>query len=212
MKIYILRHGTTEWNRLGRLQGIHNTPLNQAGRDLARETSKGMKDVHLDLVISSPLDRAYETAQIVCEGRDIPFIKDERLKEIDFGEWEGLVCAGENAQITHEDMKRYNDLSDGNFKSKSGESLNEVIARAEGFMQDLLSRKELEEKSILLSTHGAFARALNHCYWQDNDFWHGCVPPNCSVSILTAKNGKLIDLEADHIYYAAAPENFYSVK
>lgn len=211
MKLYILRHGTTDWNRTGRLQGACDIPLNEEGIALAHDTALGMKDVPLDCIFSSPLKRAYVTAQIVSEGRGLDIIIDNRLREISFGDWEGKICKGEHAEVTPEDMRRYNNLSDGTLKAENGESLNEVIERAEDFMKDILSRKELEDKNILISTHGAFSRALLHYYWQDNDFWHGQVPPNCSVSILTAKDGQLIDLIQDHIYYQSKPENFYDI-
>ena len=63
MKIYIVRHGETALNAEGVLQGRLNEPLNQNGRELAEITGKAMKDIHFDYCISSPLDRAKETAE-----------------------------------------------------------------------------------------------------------------------------------------------------
>lgn len=62
MKIYLIRHGETSWNTLGRLQGRTDIELNENGIRLAKITGEKLKDVHFDLAIASPLKRAYETA------------------------------------------------------------------------------------------------------------------------------------------------------
>lgn len=92
MKIYLIRHGETSWNTLGRLQGRTDIELNENGIRLAKITGEKLKDVHFDLAIASPLKRAYETAGLVLGDRNIPILTDERIEEISFGEWEGLCC------------------------------------------------------------------------------------------------------------------------
>ena len=74
MKIYVLRHGETSWNRQRLLQGRSDVELNENGRKLAKETAEGMADIPFDLVFTSPLKRAKETAEIVLNGRDIPIV------------------------------------------------------------------------------------------------------------------------------------------
>ena len=81
MDIYFLRHGETKWNTRGRIQGQKNTRLSEKGLEQARLTAEGMKDIPFDIIYSSPLERAYETAQIVRGERNIPIIRDDRLKE-----------------------------------------------------------------------------------------------------------------------------------
>ena len=98
MKIYLIRHGETSWNTLGRLQGRTDIELNENGIRLAKITGEKLKDVHFDLAIASPLKRAYETAGLVLGDRNIPILTDERIEEISFGEWEGLCCRRENYQ------------------------------------------------------------------------------------------------------------------
>ena len=70
MRLYIVRHGETDWNKARKIQGQSDIPLNEFGRHLARETAKGLADVHFDLCFTSPLSRAKETAQIILDGRD----------------------------------------------------------------------------------------------------------------------------------------------
>ena len=80
IRIYIIRHGITEWNELKRLQGQTDIPLAEEGRALARLTGRGMKNVHLDRCFCSPLFRARETAQLVLGERDVPVIIDPRIR------------------------------------------------------------------------------------------------------------------------------------
>ena len=80
MRLYIVRHGETDWNRIHRVQGRTDIPLNDYGRHLARETAEGMKDVRIDLGYTSPLLRAKETAQILLGDRDVPLYEDSRIE------------------------------------------------------------------------------------------------------------------------------------
>ena len=89
MILYVIRHGETAWNKVRRLQGQTDIPLAEEGIRLAKETGIGMKDIPIDLVISSPLQRALQTAECITEGRNIPILTDERIQEISFGDWEG---------------------------------------------------------------------------------------------------------------------------
>ena len=85
MMLYIVRHGETEWNRLHKVQGHTDIPLNDYGKHLAEETAEGMKDISIDLGFTSPLLRAKETAQILLRGRNVPLFEEEKIEEISFG-------------------------------------------------------------------------------------------------------------------------------
>ena len=89
MKVTFVRHGQTDWNRAGRMQGILDIPLNEKGLEQARETARLLKDEQFDAVYLSPLLRTRQTAQIICEGRRVPMIEERRLIERDMGEFEG---------------------------------------------------------------------------------------------------------------------------
>ena len=89
MKLYIIRHGETSWNKLKKMQGQKDIMLNQEGIRLAEITGQKMKDIPIDLVISSPLLRAKQTAELVMAGRELPMITDKRIAEMSFGVWEG---------------------------------------------------------------------------------------------------------------------------
>ena len=95
MKLYLVRHGETDWNKVKRIQGQVDIPLNQFGKRLAEETAEGMKEIPFDLCITSPLSRARQTAEIVLGGRKVPIIEDARIEELSFGSWEGIGCRPE---------------------------------------------------------------------------------------------------------------------
>ncbi len=91
MRLYLIRHGETDWNKVRRIQGSSDISLNEYGRELARLTRDGLKKIPFDIAFTSPLDRAVETGKIILEGRNIPLHKDQRLAEADFGEYEGIL-------------------------------------------------------------------------------------------------------------------------
>ncbi len=90
-ELLLVRHGETDWNRDGRFQGHADPPLNEAGREQAHELARRLEDVHFDVVYTSDLRRAVETAEIIAAGRDMPLTADPGLREIDVGSWSGLT-------------------------------------------------------------------------------------------------------------------------
>ena len=88
-RLIIVRHGQTEWNTLHKMQGQQDSPLTATGRELARRLGVRLQNTHIDGVFTSPLGRAAATARLITEGRNLPIIEDERLKELDLGRWEG---------------------------------------------------------------------------------------------------------------------------
>ena len=91
MKLYVIRHGETDWNCRRRLQGEADIPLNGNGQRLAEITREHMGRIPFDLVITSPYQRARKTAQIITGAADIPCIQDARIREITWGDWDGLT-------------------------------------------------------------------------------------------------------------------------
>lgn len=213
MRLYVIRHGETVWNTEGRLQGRTDIELNENGIRLARETAEKMADIPFDLAISSPLKRAVETARIVLGDRDIPILLDERIQEISFGEWEGLCCRGDNYNVPEEFTLFFKDP--WNYQPpKGGETLHEVCARTKDFYDELISKEEYQDKTILIAMHGCSTRAFLRSVYEDkNDFWHRNVPPNCAVNILDVQNGKAKFLAEDVVYYDRTKiKNFYDMK
>ncbi len=201
MKLYLLRHGETDWNKARKIQGCTDIPLNDYGRELARKTGEGMNDIPIDLVITSPLIRAKETAQLVMAGRDVSFWEDARIQEMNFGEYEGRPSDEEpTASILRAFFK-----NPGAYPPpEQGESIPQLLARTGKFLEIICQNEELQNKSILISTHGAAMTGLvNNIKGQleVNDFWKMGVPPNCAVTIVSVEDGKATIVEENHIYY-----------
>ena len=90
---YLIRHGVTEWNAENRMCGRSDIPLSEAGRQQAEVLAKRLKLIPLEALYSSPLKRALETARLISELTGLQPILDERLVELDYGEWEGKLLA-----------------------------------------------------------------------------------------------------------------------
>jgi broad specificity phosphatase PhoE len=88
--LLLVRHGETDWNAEGRLQGHTDRPLSDYGRRQARELAGELEDEELAAIYSSDLARARETAEIVGERLGLPVVLDPDLREKDWGTWEGL--------------------------------------------------------------------------------------------------------------------------
>ena len=204
MKMYIIRHGQTPWNARKCLQGRSDVDLNENGIYLAELTGKALRDVTIDMAFTSPLIRAKHTAQCILAGREVPIIEDERLIEISFGIYEGCCYAEENRQVPQQWIENFFHAPQDYVAAPGGESLNDVEKRTRNFMEDICSRKELQDKTILVSTHGCALRGLLNSIRESNreDYWHGGVSKNCAVSIVTCNRGeKPVLVEENHIYY-----------
>ena len=90
MKIYLVRHGETDWNQAGLLQGQTDIALNAQGLEQAREAAERLKEVPFEIAFCSPLIRAKRTAETIIGDRKITLTTDERLRELNFGPWEGV--------------------------------------------------------------------------------------------------------------------------
>lgn len=201
MLIYIVRHGLTEWNKLKKLQGAADVPLAKEGILLAEKTGEALKDVKFDICFTSPLSRARQTAECVLGDRNVPIIPDKRIQEINFGDLEGgCVRDAEGNYIDPQVEMFFRDPV--NFKRpENGEDIFDVIARTKDFWEEKTSDPSLTDKTVLVASHGCAVRALlQNIYHDPENFWHGCVPPNCCVNLLEVKNGKTVLLEEDKVY------------
>ena len=177
--LYLLRHGQTDWNINHRLQGRTDIPLNENGREMAVRAREKYKGIPVDLCFSSPLLRAKETAEIFLEGRGVPVITDERLKEMSFGEYEGLEWALESPgnsvyKLFHE-PKEY-------IASGGAESLEHLFERTGSFLSEVV-KPELEKgKQVLIVGHGAMNLSIiNRILGVPlEDFWKR-LPGNCEL-------------------------------
>ena len=166
--IYIVRHGQTDWNVLGKIQGITNIPLNDKGREQAEEVKVQLQDVHFDAVFTSPLDRALDTASIIAPNAHV--IIDDRLLERSYGGVEGSL------KIALPALRKLN--SD---QALGIESIKSVRERIDEFCTEI--EEKYQNKNVLVVTHAAviaFARVYFEGEPKDHDYI-GLVPDNCEV-------------------------------
>lgn len=93
MKIYLIRHGQTDWNIAGKIQGTHDIPLNETGRGQALKLAEAMDTRPVAKIFSSPLKRAANTAAVIGERQNTEICSMKQLVEVEFGKWEGLTWA-----------------------------------------------------------------------------------------------------------------------
>lgn len=203
MKLYIIRHGQTMWNKEHLLQGRSDIELNENGRELAVRTGEEMQDIPFDLAFTSPLKRAKETAKLVLGERNVPVIEDERIIEIGFGEYEGTHWSPGEGYFDSPQVFDFFNHPEKYVPPADGESLQQLSERTADFLQDICSREELKDKTILISSHGAAVRAMLNSLrnYEMKDFWQGGVAPNCGVAILSCENKELKLLEENRIFY-----------
>lgn len=211
MKIYLIRHGETDWNLEQRLQGATDIPLNENGLELVRETAKGLEDVPFDVIYTSPLKRARQTAEIIRGERNIPLIEEPRIREICFGIYEGCYCSRTHYTIPNPAFMNFF-VDPGNYIPPQGaESIEELCRRTTEFLHEVAYAPENAEKTILFSSHGAAVKGLlsSLTITDKKNFWNGGVHKNCGVTILDVKDGKITIERENVIYYDESRSHNY---
>ncbi|MBM6751179.1 histidine phosphatase family protein [Mediterraneibacter glycyrrhizinilyticus] len=204
MMLYIVRHGETDWNRQKKVQGHTDIPLNEYGRHLAEETAEGMKDIPIDIGYTSPLKRARETAEIILKGRNIPLLDEPRIQEIGFGIYEGIHTGTQEKEPGSDEFNLFFTDTASYIPPEGAESVEELYERTGQFLEELCGRRELEDKNILISTHGAAMTALLNRIKGNvtvAGFWKDEVPPNCSVTMVEVRDGQAAIVKEGVIYY-----------
>ena len=118
--LFLFRHGETDWNREGRLQGHTDTPLNANGLAQAEALADSLRPHRLDAVVSSDLTRARTTAQIVADTLRVPLFIEPGLRETDVGAAEGLLWADAKTRFSERLTERW--YSDGDVAFPGGET------------------------------------------------------------------------------------------
>lgn len=155
--LYIMRHGKTDWNLKHKLQGKTDIPLNEEGRQMAREAGEQYKDVHFDVCYCSPLIRAKETAQIMLKGRDIPIIIEDRLEEMGFGIYEGEEGVFNKPECPVRELF-FNPK--GYVAVGGAESIEELFARTGSFLDEIAYPEVEKGRDVLIVGHGAMNSAV----------------------------------------------------
>lgn len=183
MELYIVRHGTTDWNAEKRFQGVQDIELNAQGRELAGKLGIRLDNTDFDVIYSSPLIRAYETACLIRGHRNIQIIRHDLLREISFGELEGLPFKD---WMNTEDPRKYFFSEPARYvPPKGGESLESACERTKKFVKEVIEPLYGNKERIMIVAHGALLASLM-CYLENRtveNFWGRGLKGNCEETI-----------------------------
>lgn len=202
MEIYIVRHGETTWNKGKRLQGSKDIELNDYGRELAIKTGEGLKDTKIDLIYSSPLKRAYETATLIRGNRNIEILTDDRIKEISFGHFEGENFS-ELIKDENLTFKYFFKKPELYVASDDAETFEHLIERAGDFMKDKIEPLEDKCERVMIVAHGAINKAIMSYIKKHptSEFWSGGLQTNCNIIVVDYNDGKYNVINETMIMY-----------
>jgi len=154
--MYIVRHGATDWNQSGRIQGHIDIPLNETGLVQARLVSLRLATFKATALFSSGLLRAYETAQIIGQATGLRVLQKPGLREINFGVWQGLS----SLQIRERDPEVYaaRRANPYDVAPAGAETWRHFYTRAVQAVHEILAMIEAER--LIVVTHGGVCTAL----------------------------------------------------
>jgi alpha-ribazole phosphatase len=156
MRLLIARHGQTKHNLDRRYQGITDAPLNETGRVEAGQLADRLLSEKLDAIYSSDLKRCVQTAELVAKKNKLNINKDGRLREISFGEWEGMSYNEIQAQSPELLEKWMNDPA--HIPPPNGETLIQLATRVKSAVDEI--KPQHAEQTVLFVTHGGVIRTL----------------------------------------------------
>ncbi len=157
IKLFLIRHGQTQWNLEGRYQGDQDTELTEIGVKQGELASRYLSNIDFANIYSSPLKRAVDTANILNKNRGKEVIIRKNLKEINFGKWEGLKFSQINERY-HKDYQNW--LEDPyNNPPTGGEDFNLFIKRTSEEIDNIVD-ENVDKSNIAIATHGGVIIAL----------------------------------------------------
>jgi broad specificity phosphatase PhoE len=189
--LLLVRHGETDWNRDGRWQGQSDTELNAVGRRQSHELAGELDGI--DVVYSSDLARARETAEVIADELGLEVSFDGRLRERGFGAWEGLTTAEIEADFR--DAHRRWRAGEGP-GADDAEPFDAFAERVASFLAEVLERHP--DETVLVVAHGGSIRVI-HAVASGLDYVrdHRSIPAvaNCTVARYAVKEGKLAPID-----------------
>lgn len=181
VRVYLVRHGETAWNRSGRLQGTADVALSAVGQAQVARLAAALHPVHFDAAYTSPLGRARATAAAVCDGRALTVRPLDDLREICYGRWQGL---DEPARLADDPAlhRRWRD-DPWSVTFPGGESLADVEVRARRVLGHVA--RVHPGATVLVSGHGHLNRVLLLAAhgWPRERFWR-ITQPNAGCTVL----------------------------
>ncbi|QIM63360.1 phosphoglycerate mutase [Pasteurellaceae bacterium Orientalotternb1] len=198
LQIYLIRHGRTEWNEKGLLQGWGDSPLTEQGIVAAKRTGEALANVPFAACYSSLLKRAKDTANYILGSRDIPHFHHQGLNELNFGSWEGMAIS---ELADHPEYQQLRDHPKAYQAIESqGETVEQFYHRVKNAFWEI-AKCHQQDGQILIVAHGLtltlLTAILNGVEWHEfrNPEKHAFVS-NTSINIVEVENStaKLVEL------------------
>lgn len=183
-KIYLIRHGESEWNKLSKVQGQQNAMLTDFGREQAKKLGNRLIEENIDIIYSSNLSRALETATIISNIINRPLIKSEGIREMNFGIWEGLTL--KEIQDKYKEEYQIWMKEPEKLKLEGAETLEMLKNRLMGFVNKLIV--ENNGKNIAIVSHGAALKIIIlNLLGMGNSFYKNISLKNVSLSLIECR-------------------------
>lgn len=184
-RLWLVRHGETDWNVEQRFQGTSDQLLNATGEAQAQSLAPRLADIAFDGIYSSDLKRVKRTAELALDGSLEGVTLDSRLQELDFGEWEGLSWREVREQFPDEFAIWADDREQN---PHGGERITDVVRRVELFLNDM-QRQHGKDDHVLIFAHGGVF-AVMVCMLLDTDpsKWWRYRFLNCTLSEIELAN------------------------
>lgn len=198
-KIYVTRHGETEWNTQRRMQGHLDSPLTETGITQAKWLGNALENVYISKIYASPSGRASDTARLIKGQRPLAIQPLENLKEIYLGSWESKT----QVEIEAYTAENYNAFwhRPEQYVPEDRESFESVIQRASSVLEWIA---ENETEDVLLVTHAVLLKSMYAYIHQKqiSEFWTGPFMNATCLNCFEKVDGKWqVLLEADTSHY-----------
>lgn len=178
--IYVIRHGETDWNKNQRFQGQTDVKLNEAGREQATKLRQIVQQLQIESVYTSSLSRAFETAELATTDLKLSIQKDDRLRETNIGDAEGLTHDEILQKFGEHSLTKWRSYEERllDFHFTNGESKRQLMVRARQVFLDIAQNSN--RNSIAVFSHGMLMRAMTYVFgaglpWDLQVFSNGSV-------------------------------------
>jgi alpha-ribazole phosphatase len=208
---YLVRHGETEWNAENRICGRSDVPLSQVGRRQAKMLAERLKSVSFDAIFSSPLERAIDTARFISERIGLEPVVDDRLVELDYGQWEGKTMQ----EIMTNDTKTFLawQADPGEVAPPGGETGLEAQQRVVAFLDSLAAKHREGEVAVVF--HKSVCRlAICHVLGMSpSDYRRKLIMENAALSVIQSRvDGWQLITYNDASHLSACPRGRISLR
>lgn len=178
--IYVIRHGETDWNKDRRFQGQTDVKLNDVGREQATRLRQIIQQLQIESVYTSSLSRAFETAELATADLKLSIQKDDRLRETNIGDAEGLTHDEILQKFGEHSLTKWRSYEERllDFHFTNGESKRQLMVRARQVFLDIAQNSN--RNSIAVFSHGMLMRAMTYIFgaglpWDLQVFSNGSV-------------------------------------